>query len=297
MAVFLALGLGILVGTTVLDDSLVASLRRRTEQLQQQASDLRDQVDDGLRQIAVQERFATDAQAWLLPNRITLQPVVIVTADGADAAALDEAATVLDLSGARVVTTITVQPAMTAANGSDAQDLATLLGAPAGTTPQDLMTQAADALAARLATGAPRAADPQGDLLGKLLSGGFVVAPGLSDADLAGVGGSEQVVVAVGGGSASAATASEGFLAPLVADLVDREQVTVAAEDSAPNAAFITAARDRTGSSSLVSIDGLDDPIAGTALVLGIDIAMTTGEGGAWGVGDQASQPLPPPTA
>jgi hypothetical protein len=297
VAVFLALGLGILVGTTVLDDSLVASLRRRTEQLQQQASDLRDQVDDDLRRVAAQQRFATDVQAFLLPNRITLQPVVIVTVEGADAAALDEAATVLDLSGARVVTTITVQQAMTGASGSDAQDLAALLGAPADTSPQDLMTQAADALAERLAAGAPRAADPQSDLLGQLLSGGFVVAPGLKDADLAGVGGPEQVVVAIGGGSAPAAALSEGFLAPLVADLVDRDQVTVAAEGSDPNETFIAATRDRTASGALVSIDGLDDPIGGTALVLGIDTATTTGEGGAWGVGDQAAQPLPPPPA
>jgi hypothetical protein len=297
VAVFLALGLGILVGTTVLDDSLVASLRRRTEQLQQQASDLRDQVDDDLRQVAAQQRFATDVQAFVLPNRITLQPVVIVTVEGADAAALDEAATVLDMSGARVVTAITVQPAMAGASGSEAQDLATVLGAPADTSSQDLMTQAADALAERLAAGAPRAADPQSDLLGQLLSGGFVVAPGLKDADLAGVGGSEQVVVAVGGGSAPATTLSDGFLAPMVADLVDRDQVAVAAEGSDPDASFIAAARDRTGSGALISIDGLDDPIGGTALVLGIDTATSTGEGGAWGVGDQATQPLPPPPA
>ncbi|MDX6595819.1 MAG: hypothetical protein QOI72_1201, partial [Solirubrobacterales bacterium] len=147
---FLALGLGILVGTTVLDDSLVNSLRRRTEQLQVLNADLRDQVDKAEQGVAGLEGFATDVQPFLVSNRLAGDDVVVVTADGADAGALDETSKVLNLAGARVITTITVQPAMTDGSGSDRQQLAGILGRPANTAPDALMADAVDALAARL---------------------------------------------------------------------------------------------------------------------------------------------------
>lgn len=294
---FLALGLGMLVGTTVLNDSLVEGLRARQETLQQQASDLREQLGDTSQELAAFERFATDLQPIVLPNRLPLQPVILVTADGVDADALDESLTALDMSGARVVTTITVQTAMTSAGGSDAQALAELLGVATDATQEELMAAAADGLAARLAVGPGRSADPQDDLLGGLLNAGFVVAPGLSDADLADVGGPDQAVVVVGGGPSPAQVPGGALLASLVARLVDLEMVTVAAESSDPDSAFVTAVRDLTGSAALVTVDGLDRALGGTALVLGIDSALLTGEGGAWGIGDQATDPLPPPPA
>jgi hypothetical protein len=296
VAVFLALGLGILVGTTVLDDSLVNSLRRRTEQLQSLNSDLRNQLDDALQRIAVLERFANDVQPFLLSDRLATEQVVIVTSEGTASDALDEANRVLDLAGARVVTTITVQPAMTAGTASERQDLAGILGVPADTPPDDLMADAADGLASRLSEAPVRPVDLNDDLLGNLLNAGLVVAPGLSDADLADVGGPGQGVIGVGGGpGAPAIDAGETLLAPLVADLVDRQQTTAAGEGSDPTSTFLSTARDLTGSGALVTVDGLDQSVGGSALVLGIDTAVLTGQGGAFGVGDQASQPLPDP--
>ena len=194
---FLALGLGILVGTTVLDDSLVNSLRHRTEQLQVLNADLRDQVDKAEQGIAGLEGFASDVQPFLLSNRLASDDVVVVTADGADAGALDETSKVLNLAGAHVITTITVQSAMTDGSGSDRQQLAGILGRPANTAPDELMADAADALAARLSEAPARTVAVNDDLLGQLLNAGFVVAPGLSDGDLAGVGGPDHDAIAL----------------------------------------------------------------------------------------------------
>lgn len=295
---FLALGLGILVGTTVLDDSLVNSLRRRTEQLQGLNSDLRDQVAKAEQALADQQQFATDVQPFLLSDRLTNREVVIVTTDGADAGALDEASRALDMAGARIVTTITVQPAMTSGTDADTQELAGILARPANTAPDELMADAADALAARLSESPARTVDVNDDLLGELLNAGMVVAPGLSDADLAGVGGPTQVVVVVDGGiEGPAASAGEVLLAPLVAALVDRQQPTAAGEGSDRTSTFLSTTHDLVGSGDLVSADGLDQAVGGSALVLGIDQWLLTGQGGAFGLGDQASQPLPDPPA
>ncbi|MDX6627747.1 MAG: hypothetical protein QOE56_2736, partial [Solirubrobacterales bacterium] len=284
--------------TTVLDDSLVNSLRHRTEQLQGVNSTLRDQLDKAEQALSAHEGFATDVQPFLLADQLANQEVVIVTTDGADAGALDEAAHALNLAGARIVTTITVQPAMTSGTDADAQQLAGILGQPANTTPDELMADAADALAARLSETPARTVDVNDDLLGELLSAGMVVAPGLSDADLAGVGGPGQVVVVVDGGTGtSASTAGEVLLAPLVAALVDRQQPTAAGEGSDRTSTFLSTARDLAGSGDLVSVDGLDQSVGGSALVLGIERWLLTGQGGAFGLGDQASQPLPDPPA
>jgi hypothetical protein len=294
--VFLALGLGILVGTTVLNDSLVTSLQRRTETLQQVTSDLREQLDVALQRAAQSELSATDVQPFLLPDRLAGQPVVIVTVEGADGGALDEAAAALDLAGARTIAMITVQPEIVPDGGATTQELAKALGLPADTAPGDLMAAAAEALAGRLAE-SPVRADAGADLLGELLNGGFVVAPGLSDADLAEVGGPGQVIVIVGGASASSQPATKGFLIPLVGDLIDREMTTAAAEGSDRTSTFLSSTADAVGSTALVTVDGLDQSVGGNALVLGIAQALQTGEGGSFGLGDQASQQLPTPPA
>ena len=273
------------------------SLRRRTEQLQGLNATLRDKLDGAEQTIAGLQGYSADSQPFLLTDRLAGKEVLIVTTDGADAGALDEASRVLNMAGARVVTTITVQPAMTSGTGADTQQLAGILGRPANTAPDDLMADAADALAARLGE-SPRTVDVNDDLLGDLLSAGMVVAPGLSDADLAGVGGPSQVVVVVDGGiGTSAASAGEVLLAPLVAALVDRQQPTAAGEGSDRTSTFLSTARDLTGSGALVSADGLDQAVGGSALVLGIERWLLTGQGGAFGLGDQASQPLPDPPA
>jgi Copper transport outer membrane protein, MctB len=232
----------------------------------------------------------------VLADRLADQPVVLVTVEGADGGALDEAAAVLDLAGARTITTITVQPEIVPDGGSNTQELAKLLGLSANSSPSDLMAAAADALAGRLAETAARAGAGD-DLLGQLLNGGFVVAPDLSDADLAEVGGAGQVIVVVGGASAASQPATQGFLTPLVGDLIDREMTTAAAEGSDRTSTFVSSIIDAVGSTALVTVDGLDQAVGGNALVLGIAQALETGEGGAFGVGDQMSQPLPPPPA
>ncbi len=284
------------MGTTVLNDSLVTSLERRTETLQQTASDLREKLGVALQVAAQTERFAADVQPFVLADRLADQPVVIVTVEGADGGALDEATAALDLAGARTITAITVQPAMAPDGGSGAQELAKLLGLPADTPSADLLASAADALAGRLAE-APARADAGNDLLGELLSGGFVVAPGLSDADLAVVGGAPQAIVVVGGAPAASRLGTQEFLTLLVGDLTDREMTTAAAEASDRTSTFLSTTADAVDSTALVTVDGLDRAVGGSALVLGIERALQTGEGGSFGLGDQASQPLPPPPA
>jgi hypothetical protein len=298
VAVFLALGLGVLAGTTVLDQGLVNNLRSQTTQLQKDLDDLRETVTEQRREIATLNAFVDQAVPYVVSDRLFGRPVVVVTQDEVEEATLAEARRVLDLSGANVLTTLTIRADMAGDDPSARSDLATLLGMPATSPPDQLATAAASALATRLAT----VPDPEGeadDLLGELLSAGFVTAaqPSISDATLAQIGGPGQIVVVLGGGPADVAPQPEAFLVPLVSTLADLGMSTAAAEGVAAEAAFVPAVRDVTdpGSVPLATVDDADLAIGGAALILGIQEVLLTGAGGDYGVGDGASQLLPSP--
>jgi hypothetical protein len=283
-----------LVGTTVLNDSLVNSLRDRTERLTAQLDDLRAEVVAAQTSATGLDSFAKDVQPFAVADQLTGYSVVLVTADGVDGGTLGEARTALDAAGTSVVTTLTAQPSITAPNPSDQQDLAAVLDLPPETPPEELSLSAANELTKRLLT-PPVRPGGSADLLADLLRGGFVTSPGLSDADLPDVGGAGQVVIVVGGGSASADAVGDAFLGPLVARLTEAGMNTAAGEGSDPTTAFVASARDATDAAALVTVDGLDQPAGGTALVLGVARLLSTGEGGTYGAVADGAWQLPPP--
>ena len=298
VAVFLALGLGVLAGTTVLDQHLVNNLRDRTDQAetalhQQQAADAQLQS-----RLSTMNAFADQALPYLVRSRLAGAQVVVVTEDGVDSRALSEARKALDLSGAEVLTTLTIRPTMAADSPSSQHDLATLLGL-AQTTPADqLAADAAETLAQRLAK------DPRTDLsgrpdpLGALLSQGFLTAsaPSLSDATLSEVGGRGQVIVTVAGGSAGLSPTATGFMVPFVDHLVTLGVVSGAGESLGAQDTFVPQIRAALDTSTLplVTVDDVDLPVGATALILGLEEALRAGTGGDYGVKAGASGLLPP---
>jgi hypothetical protein len=297
VAVFLALGLGVLAGTTVLDQGLVNSLRGRTNQLetdlgQQRAADAQLQS-----RLSVMNAFADQALPYLVRSRLAGAQVVVVTEGGVDGRALSEARKALDLSGAQVLTTLTIQPSLAADSPTSQRDLAALLGMAQTTSAAQLSTAAAEMLAQRLAK------DPRTDLsgrpdpLGALLSQGFLTAsaPGLSNSTLNQVGGRGQLVVTIGGGSAGLSPTATGFLVPFVDRLVTLGVVTGAGESLGAPVGFvpqIRAALD-AGTLPLVTVDDVDLPVGGAALILGLEEAIHAGTGGDYGVKAGATGLLP----
>ncbi len=298
VAVFLALGLGVLAGTTVLDQGLVNTLRSQTAELRKDLDDLRQTVTEQRQELATLAAFSEQALPFLVSDRLFGRPVVIVTQDGVEDATLAEARRALDLSGATILTTLTVRSEVVADDPSTQAELAAIVGMPDTSSPDELAAAAAAELAQRLAT----VPDPSGgddDLLGELLSAGFVTAgqPALSDVSLAQIGGPEQIAVVIGGGSADVSPAPEAFLVPLTTSLVTLEMTTAAAEGLASEAGFVAAVRLEVDADSepLATVDDADVPIGGAALILGIQEVLLSGTGGDYGTGDGASRLLPSP--
>ncbi len=301
VAIFLAVGLGLLVGNTVVQPSLVKDLERRTDELRADLTDVRGEVTalhsevDGLKR-------SGDIMSQLDDSGLVDVPVVVVTYDGVDGAALSEARRVLDDAGADTVAVLSVTDRMAATDDPTRQDLAEIVGVPSEASAETVQTAAAAALAERLADGASKI-EPSStsDVLDALLTGNFVVAPPgaptIAESDLTRIGGRGQVVVVISGGEDEPSVDPETFMVPLVQGLL-RRGITVAAGESAstqyPFVGPIRADGALADGTRLVTVDDVDYPIGAAALALGLERLLTLGEGGHYGIREDATSPIPP---
>ena len=297
VSVFLAFGLGVLTGTTVLNDNLVRNLKSQTKNLTADLDELRHSDEDRRSELARMNAFAEQAMPYLVDASLIGEQVIVVTQDGVDGTAVAETRTALDLAGADVITTLTVQPTMAAQTPNAQRDLAAVLGLPDGTSAQELSAAAGDAVALRLAT--EPAVDPAGtDVLGELLSQGFLTAsaPEITDATLVEIGGRDQLVVVVGGTSGELSPTSTDFMVPLVERLAELDVVTGAGESLEAGDGFVSAIRSAVDASAgpLVTVDNVDRPVGASAMALGLRAAIEQGTGGDYGVKPGATRLLPP---
>jgi hypothetical protein len=292
VAIFLALGLGVLAGSTVLDQGLVASLQAQTERLRADLGDLRGQVNDLRFQRDKLEEFSDAVLPALTRGTLVGRQVVVITDQGAiDDGLAPLIVAALRGAGAEVVTALRVDPRMSATTPATRQTLADALGLPRGTAARELVAKAASALADRLAT---TRAQPD-DVLGRLEDAGFVA--GLTDISLAEIGGRGQAIVVVHGGTAQTEPAPSTFLVPLVEELVTADGMSVAAAEgltSQPQFVEDLRASNALSGDQLVTVDDVDRAMGQIALDLGLQRLLDLGQGGDYGLKVNATDVVPP---
>jgi RNA-binding protein YhbY len=299
VAIFLAVGLGLLVGNTVVQPSLVRDLERRTNDLRDSLADRWAEVGDLNARVGQLER-AGDVLRQLDSGGLTGVPVVIVTHQGVDAGLLAETRAALDEAQADTVAVLTMTDRMAVVDDATRQRLATILGEASDADAATLQRRAAEILAERLAVGPPRRDMPPtpDDLLDKLLTDpdGFLTSPGITRDDLQGIGGRDQVVIVVSGGQGDPTIPAKDFMIPLVEGLVAHGARIAAGESASSDYAFIGDLRTDPAVSDgvIVTVDDLDFPIGGAALVLGLERLLASAEGGDYGIKEGATSPIPP---
>lgn len=302
VAIFLAVGLGLLFGTSVVQPALINDLRRQVDQLTKEGSDTRAEVGDLRAQVGELEK-AGDILAAVDPGTLSGAQVVLVTHDGVDAGLLSEARRSLSEAGTKIVAILSVTDRMAATDEQSRQTLAQLLDMSAATDAATLQDRAAEILAQRLAAGGTRrgvqlaGSDP----LEAFLAGNFLTtpagSPAISSSDLPGIGGKGQIVVVLSGGNGEQpAVTPQAFFVPLVDDLVQRGATVAAGESASTDYPFVTALRS-TGdpaAARMVTVDDLDFSVGGAALVLGLERLKFLGQGGNYGIKAGSTAPLPP---
>jgi Copper transport outer membrane protein, MctB len=286
VAVVLALGLGILAGTSVLEDRFVRQLERNNREA-------RRERDAAVALVGLYERFVAGLQPTLRDGALIGQDAVVVTLDGVEGPGqrtVDE----LAAAGADVLATLEVSRRLAEPDvEEDAAALERILGV-SGTDPETLRDGVADALADRFAGGAIVGED---DVLGELLTEGFVTADrDLEPEALLDIGGAGQlVVIAAGGPPPDGLAAPDAFLVPLAERLVALDVATAAVGPTEDAYGFVPAIRDANGipDCSLVTVDDIELEIGGITLTMAIERLLVDADpqvlpGGDYGVGEDA---------
>jgi hypothetical protein len=150
VAVFLALGIGILMGSVVLDQRLVSNLEDQLRDIEQTNSDLRRANGELRRQVELDEQFALAARDLLLRDALEGSDVVLFTFAGTDGALLDSVRSGIAQAGGEIVTEMTATEKLALESEPEIDELALIVGSPAS-TPEEVRADAGRVLGDRAA--------------------------------------------------------------------------------------------------------------------------------------------------
>jgi hypothetical protein len=296
IAVFLALALGVVMGSTVVQRAIVEGLRDQIDRVERNVDKERG---DNAALRAENDRLAdylTESAPFAVRGELTDQSVAVVAERGLDEAAVLSQLGLLTQSGAIVSGILWLEPAWNLTEDGSAATLRTAIGS---TTRNErrLRQEALDALALRLAQGAAGIEEP--DVVDGLAKAGFVTLEGSSDGDVtaASFPGSGTRMLLLGGPESD--LIPRNTMRILTTSLVSANaptvvgEVYVEAEGAPERGAWLAPIRDNDELSAAVStVDDVDLTQGQVASVLALaDLAR--GVVGSYGYGRGAESVLP----
>lgn len=293
IAVFLALGIGVLMGSAFLGDPIIRSFKNQAQDLTSKNSTLRTTNEELRRDIKNDDSFALTAQPWLVAGRLARQNVVVVTFEGTDSGLVDDAEQDIRDAGGAVASTVTLNAKIALADGPARDELAVALGSSVSKA-AELRTELARELARRLAAagrGGSGSEQPLTELMDKLAKDGFLSLDGPSGAADVPQG---SLFAVVGGSPDPPPFDVTGFTVPLARRLT-RDAIMVA-EPVTSQWNLVASVRDDSAARAIVSTDDqVDTPEGAIALVLGLG-RDAEGQVGHYGVKPGAEEIIPAPT-
>jgi Copper transport outer membrane protein, MctB len=293
VAVFLALAVGVVVGSTFVGPAVVESLRNQVEDVSRTLDD-RKAANDRLRsQNAELQETIDEAAPYAVDGRLDGTSVVVVSDRGIDEDVLGATDTLLQQSGATAPGTLWLDPSWALTDEADRALLANTLGV-ANTDAETMQQQAWRRVLADLAAGAPEAG-----ATGALLDAGFLdfqqIGDGASElSDLADA--QLQVLLVSGPDSDVGDPAHIGRMAAVLADRGDAAVVAEsfqAHEGGPERGTTVAAVRDDAQlAASISTVDDLEVRTGRLAAVLAQADAQRAVIGH-YGYGPGAQRPLP----
>jgi Copper transport outer membrane protein, MctB len=293
VAVFLALALGIVVGTTALNGPITTDLRKQVNTLKTDRTTLANEVKSLQRQVSDAGQFAASFGSQLVQGTLTKQQVVIIGLPGARTSVEDGITKQIDAAGGKVSGHLELTDAyIDPRRSNDITSLVTSGVHPQGLTLPEVSNagQLGGALLAFVLLGKGEATD-----LSQVLSG-FSELHMVSDGGHA-ISPSTTVVVVGSGTLVSANYAASAELALIDALQHAGGHVVVAGDSaSATKAGIVAAVRGPNGDKATVStVDNADSAIGQVSTVLALaDIVKSTV--GHYGTAKTADALFPSPT-
>ena len=287
VAIFLALGLGVLFGASFVDQAIVDGLRKSQGTLGDRNEKLREQ-NAGLQQTNdAFSDFVSRTRLPLVHGSLKDRVVVVVAYETATKDAVDSVIDAVVQAGGAFEGLVTLtgkldmksperrrQVALALSSSSDEQQVLSLV----------LNDEIAAALAGKKPGTFQRLADAG------LVT--FTPGPGARPRPASEVAPSGAAVVFIGGPDSVELTKT--LLEPVVRSLADAQVVTAVVQEGAADLETLKGLR--AGGVRAVTVDGIDQPIGQVALVLGLKAAFG-GRFGHYGTGEGAASVLPELTA
>lgn len=166
VAVFLALGIGVLMGSAVLGENIVANLESQLKTIRATNEDHRQTILDLEQQISFDDEFANEVQPILIEGALTGREIVILSIEGTSGGFADDITALIEEAGGEVASVITTRDRVSLEDETTIDQLALLLGS---------SSSDADEMRAELGT-------ELGDRIGKAVRGAVGV-EGLGNVD------------------------------------------------------------------------------------------------------------------
>jgi Copper transport outer membrane protein, MctB len=281
VAVFLALGVGILLGSATFGQNLTKRLRGSIENVRTSNERLRDENSDANARIQNDDDFAAAVEPVLLDDILLGEAVVLIDIGGSDPTVLENSRAAIQTAGGSVTATVTLTPALGLEAEEDRLRLGEIIRS-STTDPDDLRAEMGRTLGTRAAIAVAEpgdgnllrvAADRRFQrLLDDLQQAGFVQ---VSDDDDEGMVGPSTSFV-VGGGSATvqAPYETEELSIALTEGLATREAEVVAVQPRNSLWGPASAVRSDGDVANVVSsVDQADVTVGRIAVAMALDLA------------------------
>ena len=300
VAVFLALGLGVLMGSAVVNGPVVDRLDREIDIVRGESQALRAANDELRDELDRANAFIADSAAFAVDGRLADVPVAILAERDVDGDIVDQTATLVREAGGETPAVFWLEEAWSLSTDEEVQSLRDATGLLGSAT--SLRSRALDELADRLTEPLPAPLDgeePAEDLLVSLSDAGFLGIEG-DDVDLAAFPSQTGRALLITGTDSTFAGTSMTLEA--VTAFVDADAPSVLGEIFVPSdeensparAASVAPVRtDETLTASVATVDNLELVQGRVAAVLALE-GLGAGAVGHFGYGDGASASMPP---
>ncbi|MBW3669038.1 MAG: copper transporter [Actinobacteria bacterium] len=298
IGIFLALGIGIAVGATVVDQATVDYLERQVQEVGDRAQRTNAENDRLNQELGTWQKFADEAGDELVEGRLRNVDTVVVAVQGVDRGPVEQLRQSIVAAGGRLHGTVWFTSKLRLDQPAAVSTLSELLVVAPG--PADLVRRSlVDRLATQWATGVTTP-------LRELEQEGFVeleVAAG-TNVDIANLPATARFVVVSGAG---AEVANDQLAVPLASSLARQAPLRVlAAEGETPATGTTPAARavfvgvlraDAEVAARLSTIDNLESFRGRIAAVFALADLGAEGKVGHFGLGPRASRLVPEPAS
>jgi hypothetical protein len=269
VAVFLALAIGVIAGTTVINDQVVKGLERSDKTLRDSLKTQQNANTTLKGELNLWQTWGGAVAKGIEKDKLKGKTVVLLMSSGVDGKIVSNVQNALTIAGATRGGSITFSSRWNFGDEPAVQQLGSILGLGPAATAADVATQGTDKLATRLDTpGDPTA---PGDILQALSQGGFIQVSDPTGGSFPTPG---SLVIWLSSGAANPSPPDGQFSLPLLRALVERASVCVAEPVGSADSLSDQIHGDATLNKTVATVDHVDTIPGVAALIIGLhDVA------------------------